>query len=82
MSDLLESGKAKGVFRRDVDWIDLYVSISGLGSYAISNRYTLSHVLGVDLGARLDSRAAHAADMVISYLCDVEHRAAVKSNHA
>jgi TetR/AcrR family transcriptional regulator len=73
LDDILEKGKRKGVFRRDADWIDLYVSISGLGSYFISNRYTLSYVLGVDLGApeRTASRLKHAPDMVISYLCDL-----------
>lgn len=72
LSAILESGKQKGVFRRDADWVDLYVSISGLGSYFITNRYTLSYVLDVDLGAadRQQSRLRHASDMVISYLCD------------
>jgi TetR/AcrR family transcriptional regulator len=74
LSNLLENGRAKGVFRKDVDRVDLHVSISVLGSYAISNRYTRSHVLGVDLAAteRMAGRAEHAADMVISYLCDVK----------
>jgi len=73
LSDILEQGKAQGVFRQDADWIDLYVSISGLGSYAISNRYTLSYVLDVDLGSpeRRASRMKHITDMVISYLCDL-----------
>jgi TetR/AcrR family transcriptional regulator len=74
LSGLLENGKAKGLFRQDVDWVDLYVSISGLGTFAISNRYTASYVLGADLGdpVRMSHRAEHAANMVISYLCDVE----------
>ena len=78
LSTILESGKQKGVFRRDADWVDLYVSISGLGSYFITNRYTLSYVLDVDLGAsdRQQSRLRHASDMVISYLCDRSAEAA------
>ncbi|MBS74868.1 TetR family transcriptional regulator [Variovorax sp. Varisp41] len=78
LSTILESGKQKGVFRRDADWVDLYVSISGLGSYFITNRYTLSYVLDVDLGAadRQQSRLRHASDMVISYLCDRSGEAA------
>jgi len=72
LADVLDKGKKKGVFRSDADWVDLYVSISGLGSYFITNRYTLSYVLDVDLGApaRVERRMAHVADMVISYLCD------------
>lgn len=72
LANVLEKGKEQGVFRSDADWVDLYVSISGLGSYFITNRYTLSYVLDVDLGApeRVQARLHHAADMVISYLCD------------
>ncbi|HYG41596.1 MAG TPA: TetR/AcrR family transcriptional regulator [Bordetella sp.] len=73
LDTILEQGKSKGVFRQDADWIDLYVSISGLGSYAISNRYTLSYVLDVDLGSaeRQARRMKHIPDMVMSYLCDL-----------
>ena len=72
LAEVLEKGKAKGVFRQDADWVDLYVSISGLGSYFVTNRYTLSYVLDVELGApeRVQRRPGHVADMVISYLCD------------
>lgn len=72
LAEVLDKGKAQGLFRSDADWVDLYVSISGLGSYFITNRYTLSYVLDVDLGApeRIERRLHHAADMVISYLCD------------
>ncbi|SDX99507.1 TetR/AcrR family transcriptional regulator [Delftia lacustris] len=72
LAEVLQKGKDQGVFRQDADWVDLYVSISGLGSYFITNRYTLSYVLDVDLGApdRVKGRLAHVADMVISYLCD------------
>lgn len=69
---IVERGKASGVFRADVDWVDLYVSISGLASYFVSNRYTLSTVLGVDLASpeRAAMRLKHVPDMVLSYLCD------------
>lgn len=71
LSEILERGKAQSVFRQDADWVDLYVSISGLGAYLITNRYTLSCVLGVDLGTpeRLRARIKHASDVVVGYLC-------------
>lgn len=74
LAEILERGKAKGVFRPDADWVDLYVSISGLGSYNISNRYTLGFVLGVDLGApeRVTARFNHVADVILSYLCNFD----------
>jgi TetR/AcrR family transcriptional regulator len=73
LSEILQQGKDRGVFRQDADWVNLYVSISGLGSYAITNRYTLSYVLDVDLDApkQKASRVEHAADVIISYLCDL-----------
>jgi TetR/AcrR family transcriptional regulator len=73
LAETLQNGKAAGVFRQDADWVDLYVSISGMASYFVTNRYTLSYVLDVDLGApeRAQRRAKHVADMVMSYLCDV-----------
>ncbi|QET06352.1 MULTISPECIES: TetR/AcrR family transcriptional regulator [Cupriavidus] len=74
LAQILERGKAQGLFRPDADWVDLYVSISGLGSYSISNRYTLSFVLDVDLGAkeRVEARLRHVCDMVMTYLCNFE----------
>ncbi|MBK5001346.1 TetR/AcrR family transcriptional regulator [Pseudomonas sp. S31] len=73
LSAILQQGKDQGVFRQDAEWVDLYVSISGLGAYFITNRYTLSYVLGVDLNSpeRKASRLKHAADVVMSYLCDL-----------
>src|SRR6185437_16080038 len=67
LAHVLEKGKQQGVFRSDADWVDLYVSISGLGSYFITNRYTLSYVLDVDLGTpeRIQARLHHATEMVI-----------------
>lgn len=72
LAEILERGKEQGVFRPDADWIDLYVSISGLGSYFISNRYTLGFVLGTDLASpeRVASRLKHVPEMVMSYLCN------------
>ncbi|HCN44972.1 MAG TPA: TetR/AcrR family transcriptional regulator [Pseudomonas sp.] len=73
LSQILQQGKDEGVFRQDAEWVDLYVSISGLGAYFITNRYTLSYVLDVDLDSpeRKASRLKHASDVVMSYLCDL-----------
>ncbi|MEI6300500.1 MAG: TetR/AcrR family transcriptional regulator [Betaproteobacteria bacterium] len=69
---LVRQGQQLGVFREDADWVDLYISISGLASYFISNRYTLSTVLDVDLtsAARMKRRLQHVPDVVLSYLCN------------
>ena len=49
LAGLLERGERGGEFRPGLDAADLYVSISGLGYFPVSNRYTLSAVLGRDL---------------------------------
>lgn len=69
---LVRQGRQQGVFREDADWVNLYISISGLASYFISNRYTLSTVLDVDLSsaARMKRRLQHVPDVVLSYLCN------------
>lgn len=67
---LVREGQTRGLFRPDVDWVDLYISISGMASYFVSNRYTLATVLKTDLSttARLRRRLRHVPDMVIAYL--------------
>ena len=67
---LVREGQSRGLFRPDVDWVDLYISISGMASYFVSNRYTLATVLRTDLStpARLRRRLKHVPDMVIAYL--------------
>jgi TetR/AcrR family transcriptional regulator len=74
---LLREGKQQGVFRADADWADLYISISGLASYFVSNRYTLSTVLDIDLTSapRMKRRLDHVPEMVLSYLCNIEKQA-------
>ena len=37
LGDTIKRDKASGVFRKNVVWVDLYASISGLASYFGSN---------------------------------------------
>jgi AcrR family transcriptional regulator len=46
---IVERGKKTGVFRRDVDPIDLHMSISALCFYSVSNRHTFSTIFKVDM---------------------------------
>jgi TetR/AcrR family transcriptional regulator len=67
---LLGRGQAEGIFRRDVESVDLYISISGLAYFYLSNRYTLSWIFGEDLAdpARLEQRRRHIVEVIVSYL--------------
>lgn len=70
IKDLLRRGTEAGIYRTDVDAVDLYISILALGYYYLSNRYTLSSIFNIDLAHpdRMLQRHDHIADMVIDYL--------------
>jgi TetR/AcrR family transcriptional regulator len=67
---LLKRGQAERLFRADVDAIDLYLSISGLAYFFLSNQHTLSWLLDRDLTARrrVLKRRQHVVEMVLTYL--------------
>ena len=70
LAQLLADGQARGVFRADVDPVDLYVAIAGLGYFRLSNRYTLSAVLGREMADAEDLERywAESARMVGGYV--------------
>lgn len=71
LKDVLERGRRSGQFRRDVDPVDLYISISALTAHYINNRHTFEAIFGQALMSpqRIRQRLEHAADMVVAYLC-------------
>jgi AcrR family transcriptional regulator len=68
LRDLLRRGAAKGVFRRRVDPMRLYLTIAALAYFYVSNRYTLSNFLAVDLMAPRNREAwlAHITEVVLA----------------
>lgn len=48
---VMESGQAQGVFRKDISARDVYLLIAATGYFYMSNRHTLSAFLGEDLEA-------------------------------
>jgi len=49
MQTIVDQGVAKGLFRPDVDCRKLYIAMTALGYFYVSNRYTFSTFLGHDL---------------------------------
>ncbi|WP_370155462.1 TetR/AcrR family transcriptional regulator [Ferrovibrio sp.] len=49
MQETLERGAAAGVFRRDLDPVQMYISIAGLSYFFFSNNRTLSAIFGRSL---------------------------------
>lgn len=70
LSDLLRRGQARGIFRRGVDPVRLYLTIASLAYFYVSNRYTLSNFLNIDLMARhnRDAWLAHITEVVLAAL--------------
>ena len=51
LGGILERGQRAGLFRTNVDPLRFYVTLSGMGYYIVSNRYTLEATLARDFSA-------------------------------
>ena len=49
LGEVLQSGAAQGLFRKDVAARDVYLMIAAMGYFYLSNRFTLSAFLGEEL---------------------------------
>jgi len=48
---LIDRGVADGIFREDLDPVELHMSISALCFYNVSNRYTFSRIFEKDMSS-------------------------------
>ena len=70
LADILERGRAAGVFRGGIDPVQLYISIAGLSYFYLSNNHTLSAIFGRNLlspKAR-NERLSHICDVILGYV--------------
>jgi AcrR family transcriptional regulator len=70
IAGIVARGNEAGLFRRDVDPVQLYISIAALGFFYVSNTATLSVIFERDLTSigMVQEREAHAVEMVLDYL--------------
>lgn len=70
LRDILEAGAVAGVFRAGIDPVHLHVALWSMIAHTVSNRFTLSATLGVDIAsdAFLDQHVDVVVEMVIG-LC-------------
>ena len=61
IDDILRRGAAKGVFRRGLDPVDVYITIAAVGYFYLSNNWTLSAIFGRNLGDACGLAPAQAA---------------------
>jgi AcrR family transcriptional regulator len=67
---ILERGKSDGVFRRDVDAVDVHMMISAFCVFRVANRHTFGTLFDRDLAdpALRDHYRTMLGDMVVGYL--------------
>ena len=56
LTDIVRRGQADGLFRENIDVLDLYLSLSALGFMYVANRHTLGIVFGRDLMSPINLR--------------------------
>jgi TetR/AcrR family transcriptional regulator len=78
IENILHRGKAANVFRSGVNPIQLYVSITALSYFHVSNRYTLSAMFdrNLDNPEWLAQRRAHAQEVILTWLTMTETKRA------
>jgi len=70
LSGVIARGQAEGLFRKDVDPVEIHKSIAALGMFNVTNQYTFGAIFQRDMGAKGDvaRRRAMVADLILSYL--------------
>jgi len=78
LQSLLARGQQDGVFRADIDALELHWQISALSFFNVSNRATFSHIFGQSLwsDSTHDILSRHVATMVLRYVAKPEALAA------
>lgn len=70
ITDLLQRGQKDGVFRKNIDPVELYTTIAALGFFYFSNIHTLSTIFGRNLLSPKQQkiRLDHSIEVVLGYL--------------
>jgi AcrR family transcriptional regulator len=70
LGGVLARGQAEGLFRLDVDPVDVHMAIAALGMFNVTNQYTFGTLFQREMGAKGDvpSRRRKVADLILSWL--------------
>lgn len=68
LQDIVAKGVEKGLFRKDVDCRKLYIAMTALGYFYVSNRYTFSAFLNHDLMQpdNIEDWAGYVSDLLVN----------------
>jgi AcrR family transcriptional regulator len=70
LSAVIARGQADGVFRRDIDAVDVHMAIAALGMFNVTNQYTFGAIFQRAMGAKGDvaRRRSMVVEMVLRWL--------------
>ncbi len=68
LADLLERGRASGVFKREVDPLHLHLLVASMCFHRVSNRHGWRVIFERDLSADADVQRTMLADAVLAYV--------------
>jgi len=70
LRDIVERGVREGVMRKDLDTIDVHMSISALCFFNVANRHTFSTIFKVDMAspAATAARRESVTEMILRYV--------------
>ena len=84
LSRVIARGQREGVFRDDVDAVEIHKAIAALGMFNVTNQYTFGAIFRRDMGAQgdVDGRRRIVADVVLSYLTNFSRHALIEEEEA
>src|SRR5678816_2270308 len=70
LADVIARGQKQGVFRRDLDPVEVHKAIAALGMFNVTNQYTFGAIFQREMGAKgdLDARREMVTEVILSYL--------------
>lgn len=76
LTAVIARGRAEGIFRSEVDPLDVHMSIAALGIFNVTNQYTFGTIFQREMGAKGDitRRRQVIADIVLTWLAPPGHR--------
>jgi len=77
LKSLLDRGVKAGLFRADIEPVELHMTISALCFYNVSNRYTFSHIFECDMtsAAAVSARRETVVDVIVRWVAATPGRA-------
>jgi hypothetical protein len=70
LADVIARGQKAGLFRADVDPVEVHKTIAALGMFNVANQYTFGAIFQREMGARgdLGARREMVTEVILSYL--------------